>query len=269
MQCLYAARGRPWISPEQLFLALVGGYSAGHPERSQAGDGTAVQDGAALETSGTGAQPSYTVNARMENRNRILPGLGVEIFRSSAFETEGCQALLNRAKQRLRFVPGPWGDKGYFSERMIEHLLDRGIEPHIAHDVRGASALMRAFACGCGVPATSARKRRSRNSSARAKNWHGMRRFRRRGLLRVREEAWLIGRVLHLKTSGPGVAMTANARRTDHVETGTDRHSTVARAPGWRPSAGAPGTSTHQASAAFCHQPVSQPANAANPAAVA
>ena len=32
-----------------------------------------------------------------------------------------------------------------------------------------------------------------------AKDWHGMRRFRRRGLFRVREEALLIGWVLNLK----------------------------------------------------------------------
>ncbi len=32
-----------------------------------------------------------------------------------------------------------------------------------------------------------------------AKDWHGLRRFRRRGLLRVREEALLVGWVLNLK----------------------------------------------------------------------
>ena len=32
-----------------------------------------------------------------------------------------------------------------------------------------------------------------------AKDWHGLRRFRRRRLYRVREETWLIGWVLNLK----------------------------------------------------------------------
>jgi hypothetical protein len=32
-----------------------------------------------------------------------------------------------------------------------------------------------------------------------AKDWHGMRRFRRRGLRRVREATWMIGWVLNLK----------------------------------------------------------------------
>ena len=40
-------------------------------------------------TTGSGAVPGYTVNALMENRNRILLGIGVEIFRSSASESEG------------------------------------------------------------------------------------------------------------------------------------------------------------------------------------
>ena len=39
-------------------------------------------------SSGTGAFPGYTVNALMENRHRILLGVGVEIFRSSASETK-------------------------------------------------------------------------------------------------------------------------------------------------------------------------------------
>jgi transposase len=154
-------------------------------------------------TSGTGAQPGYTVNALMENRNRILLGLGVEIFRSSASETEGCQSLLRRAKQRLRFKPTTLGgDKGFFSERMIEHLLDQEIEPHIATDVRGsqlAHARVRMRVRGIGYRLSQRARKKIEELFGEAKDWHGMRRFRRRGLLRVREEAWLIGWVLNLK----------------------------------------------------------------------
>jgi hypothetical protein len=39
--------------------------------------------------SGTGAYPGYTVNALMENRNRVFLGVGVEIFRSSTSEEPG------------------------------------------------------------------------------------------------------------------------------------------------------------------------------------
>jgi transposase len=40
-------------------------------------------------TSGSGAYPGYTVNAVMENRHRLLLGLGVEIFQSSTAEKTG------------------------------------------------------------------------------------------------------------------------------------------------------------------------------------
>lgn len=154
-------------------------------------------------TSGTGAQPAYTVNALMENRNRILLGLGVEIFRSSASETEGCQRLLQRAKRRLGFVPRTLGaDKGFFSESMIEHLLEAGIEPHIAAEVRGrkpAHARVRMRVRGLAYRLSQRARKKIEELFGEAKDWHGMRRFRRRGLLRVREEGFLIGWVLNLK----------------------------------------------------------------------
>lgn len=154
-------------------------------------------------SSGTGAQPAYTVNALMENRHRILLGLGVEVFRSSASETQGCQSLLQRAKRRLGFVPSSLGaDKGFFSEPMIEQLLEAGIEPHIAAEVRGrktAHARVRMRARGLGYRLSQRARKKIEELFGEAKDWHGMRRFRRRGLLRVREETLLIGWVLNLK----------------------------------------------------------------------
>ena len=38
---------------------------------------------ASKETTGTGAIPGYTVNALMENRHRILLGIGLEIAESA------------------------------------------------------------------------------------------------------------------------------------------------------------------------------------------
>ncbi len=153
-------------------------------------------------TTGTGSIPGYTVNALMENRHRFLLGIGVEIFRSSASETEGCQALLGRARRRHRYRPKTLGaDKGFFSEGMIKHLLDRGIEPHIAVD-RGkqkAHTRVRMRARGRGYQLSQRCRKKIEELFGEAKDWHGMRRFRRRGLLRVREEALLIGWVLNLK----------------------------------------------------------------------
>jgi len=153
-------------------------------------------------TTGTAAIPGYTVNALMENRNRILLGMGVEIFRSSASETEGCKALLRRARRRLRIRPQTLGaDKGYFSAGMIEDLLLAGIEPHIAID-RGrqrAHARVRMRVRGRGYQLSQRARKKIEELFGEAKDWHGLRRFRRRGLLRVREETWLIGWILNLK----------------------------------------------------------------------
>lgn len=153
-------------------------------------------------TTGSGAIPGYTVNALMENRHRILLGTGVEIFRSSASETEGCKSLLKRARRRLRYKPSTFGaDKGYFSAGMIEHLVECGIEPHIAVD-RGRQPLharVRMRVRGRGYPLSQRCRKKIEELFGEAKDWHGMRRFRRRGLLRVREESLLIGWVLNLK----------------------------------------------------------------------
>jgi hypothetical protein len=138
----------------------------------------------------------------MENRHRILLGVGVEIFRSSASETEGCQALLKRARRRLGYRPTTLGgDKGYFSEGMIEHRLERKIEPHIAIDRGGrkAHARVRIRVRGKGYRLSQRCRKKIEEVFGEAKDWHGMRRFRRRRLFRVREETLLIGWVLNLK----------------------------------------------------------------------
>lgn len=153
-------------------------------------------------TTGSGAIPGYTVNALMENRHRILLGIGVEIFRSSASETEGCQALLRRAKRRYGYQPTTLGaDKGFFSEGMIEHLLAHEIEPHIAVErgSRQAHRRVRMRARGLGYQLSQRCRKKIEELFGEAKDWHGLRRFRRRGLFRVFEEALLIGWVLNLK----------------------------------------------------------------------
>src|SRR6266851_857775 len=107
-------------------------------------------------TSGSGAYPGYTVNAVMENRHRLLLGLGVEIFQSSTAEKTGCLALLDRAKRRLHFTPRTLGaDKGFFHENFLEALFVRGIEPHVATDTRGSAEAHAACACERADAATS------------------------------------------------------------------------------------------------------------------
>jgi transposase len=153
--------------------------------------------------SGTGAYPGYTVNAVMENRHRFLLGLGVEIFRGSTAEKAGCLALLDRAKRRLRFTPQTLGaDKGFFHEDFIDALLARDIEPHIATQERGralAHTRVRRRERGLGYQLSQRCRKLIEELFGEGKDWHGLRRFRRRRLPRVRQEGLLIGWVLNLK----------------------------------------------------------------------
>jgi len=165
-------------------------------------------------SSGSGAFPGYTVNALMENRHRILLGIGVEVFRSSASETDGCKALLRRAARRLRFRPKTLGaDKGYFSEAMIEHLLGEGIEPHLAVDrgQRPAHDRVRKLTGRKGYGLSQRCRKKIEELFGEAKDWHGLRRFRRRRLFRVREESLLVGWVLNLKRLATALAPPALA----------------------------------------------------------
>jgi transposase len=154
-------------------------------------------------SSGTGAYPGYTVNALMENRHRLLLGVGVEVFRSSASEEAGCVTLLQKAKKRLGFQPQSLGaDKGYFHRGFIEELFRREISPHIASLPKGSSkAHMRVRMRQRGEPYRLSQRSRKKIEElfGEAKDLHGLRRFRRRGLQRVRQETWLIGLVLNLK----------------------------------------------------------------------
>src|SRR6266446_1042633 len=154
-------------------------------------------------TSGTGAYPGYTVNAVMENRHRLLLGLGVEIFQSSTAEKAGCLTLLDRAKRRLRFTPTTLGaDKGFFHEDFLEALFARGIEPHIATEARGSAAAharVRMRHRGRGYQLSQRCRKLIEELFGEGKDWHGLRRFRRRRLRRVRQETLLIGWVLNLK----------------------------------------------------------------------
>jgi len=153
-------------------------------------------------SSGTASFPGYTVNALMENRNRILLGIGVETFRSSASETEGGWKLVERAKKRLGFRPKTYGaDKGFFVAKHIQRLISAGIAPHIAID-RGkqpAHTAVRLRARGLGYRLSQRARKKIEELFGEGKDWHGLRRLRRRGQHRASEEAWLIGWVLNLK----------------------------------------------------------------------
>jgi len=154
-------------------------------------------------STGTSAYPGYTVNAVMENRNRFLLGIGVEIFRGPGSETDGCINLLDRIKKKIRFKLRTIGaDKGYFSKAFIDKVSKRRIKPHIAAKKRGkdrSHRRVRLMARGSGYYWSQRCRKKIEELFGEAKEYHGLRRFRGRGLIKVREEAWLIGWVLNLK----------------------------------------------------------------------
>jgi hypothetical protein len=147
--------------------------------------------------------PGYTVNGVMENRNRILMGIGVEIFRGPTSELEGGLSLLERAKRRLRLKPKTLGaDKGYFEKKFIKKLFRRRIEPHLAAQDRGhdrAHMRVRMRQRGFGFGLSQMARKKIEELWGEGKDLHGLRRFGRRMLENVRQEAWLIGWLLNLK----------------------------------------------------------------------
>ena len=103
----------------------------------------------------------------------------------------------------MRFTPTTLGaDKGFFHEDFLEALFARGIEPHIATEARGSSAAhtrVRMRQRGLGYRLSQRCRKLIEELFGEGKEWHGLRRFRRRGLARVRQETYLIGWVLNLK----------------------------------------------------------------------
>ena len=72
------------------------------------------------------------MNALMENRHRIVLGIGTAVGHGSTVKEEGCLGLVDRAKRWLRVrIDSLGADKGFFHVRFIAGLLRRGIEPHV------------------------------------------------------------------------------------------------------------------------------------------
>lgn len=156
----------------------------------------------ASKSNKTAAQPSYVVNGVMENRNRILTGIGVEIFTGKA-ERDGAIGLLDRARKRYRLSPSSLGaDKAYFVKQFARDLLDRKIAPHLAawgtwRDKALARVRMRCR--GLGYQMSQRARKKIEELWGEGKELHGLRRFSRRTLENVRQETFMIGWLLNLK----------------------------------------------------------------------
>ncbi len=152
---------------------------------------------------GTAAMVGYTVNGLMENRHRLLLGINVESFRGPASETDGGRALIDRFhrkhRQRIQTVGA---DKGYFAKPFLTALVKRRIRPHIAAKTTGREPVhqrVRRLSRTVGYRLSQRARKKIEELWGEAKCWHGFRRFRRRGLLQVRDEAYLMGWLLNLK----------------------------------------------------------------------
>jgi len=110
-------------------------------------------------TSGTGAYPGYTVNAVMENRHRLLLGLGVEIFQSSTAEKAGCLTLLDSGRNAgCALLPPRSAPTRGSSTRTSSRCCSRGASSHISRRRPGAAPTpMRGYGCGSAAAATSCR----------------------------------------------------------------------------------------------------------------
>lgn len=147
--------------------------------------------------------PAYTVNGVMDNRSRMLLGIGVDLFQGPTSERQGALNLLKRARQKFYTGPKTLGaDKGYFEDKFIRGLLRRRIAPHIAVIDRGKSkAYMRVRQRVRGKAFQMSQRARKKIEElwGEAKEQHHFRQFLRRLQHRVRQEALLMGWTLNLK----------------------------------------------------------------------
>jgi hypothetical protein len=92
-------------------------------------------------------------------------------------------------------------DKGYFSKPFLAVLFRRRIIPHIAKTTGRDAVHQRVRRMGLTVGYQLSQRARKKIEElwGEAKCWHGSRRFRRRGLRQVRDEAYLMGWLLNLK----------------------------------------------------------------------
>lgn len=163
---------------------------------------------------GTASIVGYTVNGLMENRNRILLGIGVESFRGPASETEGGADLVDgfHKKNRGNRIKTLGADKGYFSAGFLRKLFWRRIKPHVAAKKRGRENIherVRRMTRTKGYQTSQRARKRIEELWGEAKCWHGFRMFKRRGLKNVRDEAYLMGWLLNLKRLSKLVPSTA------------------------------------------------------------
>lgn len=200
---LHADRGRPSIPPEHLLLPLVDGYLRGViSERTLVRELTGnpvLRWFVRLDLDTV----SYTVNGLMENHHRLLLGINVEQFRGQASETDGGRTLLDTFHQKhaLR-IQTVGADKEYFASFFLTAITRQRITPHVVPKTTGREPIhqhVRRSNRTVGYQLSQRARKKIEELCGEAKCWHGFRCFPRRGLLQVRDEAYLMGWLLNFK----------------------------------------------------------------------
>jgi transposase len=152
---------------------------------------------------GTAAIVGSTVNGLMENRHRLLLGINVERFRGPASETDGGRTVLDTFHQKpaVRIQTGG-ADKGYVARSFLTALVRRRITPHSAPKTTGREPIhqrVRRLSRTVGYQLSQRARKKIEELWGEANCWQGFRRFQRRGLRQVQDEAYLMGWLLNLK----------------------------------------------------------------------
>ena len=105
-------------------------------------------------------------------------------------------------KRHRRRITTVGADKGYFAKPFLAALFRRRLTPHVAAKVTGRERVhhrVRQMSRTVGYQLSQRARKKIEELWGEAKCWHGFRRFRRRGLWQVRDEAYLMGWLLNLK----------------------------------------------------------------------
>jgi hypothetical protein len=152
---------------------------------------------------GTAAMVGYTVDGLMENRHRLLLGINVETFRGPASEMDGGRTLLDTFHQKHAVrIQTVGADKGYFAKSFLTALVRRRITPHVALKTTGREPIhqrVRRLSHTIDYQLSQRVRKKIEELWGEAKCWHGFRRFQRRRMRHVRDEAYLMGWLLNLK----------------------------------------------------------------------
>ena len=93
-------------------------------------------------------------------------------------------------------------DKGYFAEGFLKKLKRRKIKAHVSAKTIGKEGIhekVRRMSKTLGYQLSQKARKKIEELWGEAKCWHGFREFKRRGLVNVRDEAYLMGWLLNLK----------------------------------------------------------------------